>query len=80
MFRTQPTPDFSVAEHYGLRNTTCLYSKDVAAVLYLNIASAANTGTGNCPKTSEANNYRYRMQFCKSQQQKGTPIFRMTLI
>jgi hypothetical protein len=26
------TPDFSVAEHYGLRNTTCLYSKDVASV------------------------------------------------
>jgi hypothetical protein len=23
--------DFSVAEHYGLRNTTCLYSKDVAS-------------------------------------------------
>jgi hypothetical protein len=31
MFRTQSTPDFSVAEHYGLRNTTCLYSKDVAS-------------------------------------------------
>jgi hypothetical protein len=28
MFRTQSTP---VAEHYGLRNTTCLYSKDVAS-------------------------------------------------
>jgi hypothetical protein len=25
------TPDLSVAEHYGLRNTTCLYSKDVAS-------------------------------------------------
>jgi hypothetical protein len=32
MFRIQSTPDFSVAEHYGLRNTTCLYSKDVASV------------------------------------------------
>jgi hypothetical protein len=31
MLRTQSTPDFSVAEHYGLRNTTCLYSKDVAS-------------------------------------------------
>jgi hypothetical protein len=29
---TPSTPDFSVAEHYGLRNTTCLYSKDVASV------------------------------------------------
>jgi hypothetical protein len=29
--RTQSTPDFSVAEDYGLRNTTCLYSKDVAS-------------------------------------------------
>jgi hypothetical protein len=29
--RTQSTPDFSVAEHYGLQNTTCLYSKDVAS-------------------------------------------------
>jgi hypothetical protein len=33
MFRIQSTPDFSVAEHYGLRNTTCLYSKDVASCL-----------------------------------------------
>jgi hypothetical protein len=32
MSSTQSTPDFSVAEHYGLRNTTCLYSKDVASV------------------------------------------------
>jgi hypothetical protein len=31
MFRIQCIPDFSVAEHYGLRNTTCLYSKDVAS-------------------------------------------------
>jgi hypothetical protein len=31
MFCTQSTPDFSVAEHYGLRNTMCLYSKDVAS-------------------------------------------------
>jgi hypothetical protein len=31
MFRTQSTPESSVAEHYGLRNTTCLYSKDVAS-------------------------------------------------
>jgi hypothetical protein len=31
MFRMQSTPDFSVAEHYGLRNTTCFYSKDDAA-------------------------------------------------
>jgi hypothetical protein len=30
MFHTQSTSDFSVAEHYGLRNTTCLYSEDVA--------------------------------------------------
>jgi hypothetical protein len=30
MFFVQSTPDFCVAEHYGLRNTTCLYSKDVA--------------------------------------------------
>jgi hypothetical protein len=27
----QSTPDFFVAEHYGLRNTTCLYSKDIAS-------------------------------------------------
>jgi hypothetical protein len=32
MFRTQSTPYFS-AEHYGLQNTTCLYSKDVASAL-----------------------------------------------
>jgi hypothetical protein len=25
------TPDFSVAEHYSLRNTTCLFSKDIAS-------------------------------------------------
>jgi hypothetical protein len=31
MFRTQSTLDFSVAEHYGLRNTTCWRSKDVAS-------------------------------------------------
>jgi hypothetical protein len=24
-------PNFSAAEHYGLRNTTCLYSKDVTS-------------------------------------------------
>jgi hypothetical protein len=29
MLRTQSTHNFSVAEHYGSRNTTCLYSKDV---------------------------------------------------
>jgi hypothetical protein len=28
---TQYTLDFSVAEHYGLRNTTCWRSKDVAS-------------------------------------------------
>jgi hypothetical protein len=33
MFCTRSTPDFSVAEHYGLRNTTCLYSEDVASGL-----------------------------------------------
>jgi hypothetical protein len=31
MFRIQSIPDFSVADFYGLRNTTCLYSKDVAS-------------------------------------------------
>jgi hypothetical protein len=31
MFFTQSTPNLSVAEHYGLRNTTSLYSKDVAS-------------------------------------------------
>jgi hypothetical protein len=31
MVCTQSTPDFSVAEHYVLRNTTWLYSKDVAS-------------------------------------------------
>jgi hypothetical protein len=32
MFHTQSTTDLSVAVHYGLRNTICLYSKDVASV------------------------------------------------
>jgi hypothetical protein len=32
-FRTQSAPDFAVAEHYGLRKPTCLYSKDVASGL-----------------------------------------------
>jgi hypothetical protein len=32
MFRTQSTPDISVAVQYGLGNTMCLYSKDVASV------------------------------------------------
>jgi hypothetical protein len=32
-FRTQSTPGFSVAEHYGLWKWTCLYSKDVALEL-----------------------------------------------
>jgi hypothetical protein len=31
MFCVQSTPDSSVAEHYGLRNTTCLYSEYVAS-------------------------------------------------
>jgi hypothetical protein len=34
MFHTQYIHDFSVAEHYGLRNTACLYFKDVASVAY----------------------------------------------
>jgi hypothetical protein len=34
-FCTHSTPNFSVAEElYDLRNTTCLYSKDVASDLY----------------------------------------------
>jgi hypothetical protein len=37
MFRTQPTPDLSVAKLSGLRNTTCLYSKDVASVLIFSV-------------------------------------------
>jgi hypothetical protein len=31
IFRKQSTPDFSVAEHYGLQNTMCLYSQDVTS-------------------------------------------------
>jgi hypothetical protein len=31
MLRTQFTPNFYMAEHYGLWNTTCLHSKDVAS-------------------------------------------------
>jgi hypothetical protein len=33
MFLTQSASDFSVAEHDGLRNTTCLNSKYVASVV-----------------------------------------------
>jgi hypothetical protein len=29
-FCTQSTPDSSVAEHYGYRNSTCLFSKEGA--------------------------------------------------
>jgi hypothetical protein len=38
MFRTQTTPNFAVAEHYGLRNMMCLYSKDVASELLSSLA------------------------------------------
>jgi hypothetical protein len=31
MFRTQYIPDFVVAEHYGLRNTSSWGSKDLAS-------------------------------------------------
>jgi hypothetical protein len=34
MFRPQWIPDFFVADHYGLRNTTSWGPKDLASVLY----------------------------------------------
>jgi hypothetical protein len=33
MFRAQYFPDFFVAEHYGLRNTSSLWSMDLASGL-----------------------------------------------
>jgi hypothetical protein len=42
LFRTQSTLDFSVAEHYSLRNTMCLRSKDVASGLGIRIGLRFN--------------------------------------
>jgi hypothetical protein len=37
LFRTLYTPDFLVMNHYGLRNTTSWWSKDLASVMYIGI-------------------------------------------
>jgi hypothetical protein len=47
MFRTQSTPEFYVAEHYGLRNTTCFFSKDVASGNRFYIATENTNGNAN---------------------------------
>jgi hypothetical protein len=45
MFRTQSTPNFSVAEHYGLWNTSCVYSKDAGSEVAFLIVAGALAGT-----------------------------------